>query len=489
MNHNSTAQEVIFHSGEQNEPMAISLRDIVAPIFRHRRLVVYSLLGMVLSSVLAVIFLPKQYQAEMTILVKRERIDSTVTSNKVSVFEAHPEVTEEQVLSEVELIRSRDLLESVVKECRLAYGGEASVPLARAVRDLLRVEPVKKTNLIGITYQARDPLLAARVLNVLANLYLQKHLEVHRLPGTFDFFQRQTERYRNELATTEKQLVAFDRNVGVVSPALEEEITLRKKSEFESALRQARADLFETGERIHSLEAEISVTSSRTTTQERVSDNPMLLQQMKGTLLTLELKRTELLSKFSPEYLPVREVDKQIVQTRAAIEAAEKTPLHEQTTDRDPTYAWMREELAKDRTQLVAQRARVQALVPVVDSYRAESHSLDEKGATHQDLVRDTKTAEENYLLYSQKEEEARIADALDRNRIVNVAVGEAATVPVLPVHSSRFILFLGTVLAACFSLGAGFIADYLDPSFRTPQELHNSLNIPVLAAIPREVA
>jgi chromosome segregation ATPase len=225
-------------------------------------------------------------------------------------------------------------------------------------------------------------VLAARVLNTLANLYLEKHLEVHRLPGAFDFFQKQTERYRNELATSEEHLVGYDRDTGVVSPELEKDITLRKQSEFDAALRETQTDIAETTERIRSLEAQMSTTSPRITTQERISDNPMLLQQLKSTLLTLELKRTDLLAKFAPDYLPVREVEKQIAQTQAAIAAADQAPVHEQTTDSDPTYAWLREELAKNRTQLIALRARAQALAPVVETYRAKSRSLDQTGAT-----------------------------------------------------------------------------------------------------------
>jgi capsular polysaccharide biosynthesis protein len=33
--------------------------------------------------------------------------------------------------------------------------------------------------------------------------------------------------------------------------------------------------------------------------------------------------------------------------------------------------------------------------------------------------------------------------------------------------------------------VGAAFLADYLDPSFRTPEEVQRILQIPVLAAIP----
>lgn len=492
MTQKSPLQESVYFLEDRDGISAISLRDVIAPLFRQRRIILFTFLGVCVLAIGAATLLPKQYRAEMMVLVKRERIDETVTSNKATVLETRPELTEEQVQSEVELIRSRDLLERVVKESGLTTETQASVPLARAVRNLqakLYVEPVKKTNLIGIAYQGRDPVQAAHVLNVLGDLYLQKHLDVHRLPGTFDFFQKQTQRYRDELASEENRLISFDRSAEVVSPDLQKEITVRKQSEFESELRRTRAETSETSKRIQSLESQLASTSPRTVTQERISDNPTLLQQLKSTLLTLELKRTELLSKFAPGYVPVREVEKQIEQTRAAIETAERAPLHEQSTDNDPTYTWLREELAKNQTQLIALQARSQALAPLVDSYKTETRSLNEKSVTQQDLVRSVKIAEENYLLYSQKEEESRIADALDRNRIVNVAVAEAATVPALPVRSSRFILLVGMLFAVCSSLAAGFIADFLDPSFRTPQELQRTLSIPVLAAVPREVA
>lgn len=489
-------EETILQLHERREASLVSLRDVVAPVFRHRRLVAVLFLGIFLCSMVAAFLLPKQYQTEMKILVKSERLDPVLTSDKTTVIESRPEVSEEQVQSEVELIRSRDLLENVVKACGLAPAGkgsderEQSVTLARAVRNLekkLQVEPLKKSNLINVTYQSQDPELGARVLNTLASLYLEKHLAVHRLPGAFDFFQKQTERYRNELTANEEHLIHFNSDTGLVSPDLEKEIALRRQSEFEAALRETRTDMAETSQRISALEAEMVTTSPRITTQERTSDNPMLLQQMKSTLLTLELKHTELLSKFAPEYPLVQEIDKQIAQTQGAIAAAEQSPIHEETTDRDPTYAWLREELAKNRTQLIALRARAEALAQVVQAYQVKTRGLDEKAATQEDLVRTAKAAEQNYLLYLQKQEEARISDALDRNRIVNVAIAEAAVVPALPTHSTLFTLLLGGLLATFISLASAYVADYVDPSFRTPQELYNTLDVPVLAAVPRE--
>jgi uncharacterized protein involved in exopolysaccharide biosynthesis len=483
---------------ERNAATTMSLRDLVAPLFRHRRLVVVSFVGIFLGAGLATFLLPRQYQAEMKILVRSERVDPIVTADKTTLVESHPEVTEEQLQSEVELLKSRDLLEQVVRTCRLdsirqqatAEEPDAQARLARAVRtfeNTLQADPIKKTNLIMATYRSHDPVLAAQVLNTLAALYLEKHVAVHRLPGAFDFFQKQTERYRDDLAETEAQLTHFDQEAGMVSPELEKEIALRKMSDFDAALQQTQADIAETTERVRALEAQITATSPRITTEERTSENPALLAQLKSTLLSLEVKHTDLLGKFAADYPPVRDVEKEIAQAQAAIATAEKAPIHEQTTDRDPTYAWLREELAKNRTQLTALRARREALVPVVEAYRAKARSLGQKDATQQDLVRATKAAEEDYLLYLQKQEEARISDALDRNRIVNVAIAEAATVPALPMGSPWLTFLAGGALAALVSVGSAFGADYLDPSFRAPRDLHNALRLPVLAAIPRE--
>ena len=44
----------------------------------------------------------------------------------------------------------------------------------------------------------------------------------------------------------------------------------------------------------------------------------------------------------------------------------------------------------------------------------------------------------------------------------------------------------MGTLLATCVSVGLAFGAEYLDPTFRTPDELTSFLNIPVLAAMPQ---
>lgn len=89
---------------------------------------------------------------------------------------------------------------------------------------------------------------------------------------------------------------------------------------------------------------------------------------------------------------------------------------------------------------------------------------------------------------YLRKEEEARISDALDRQRFSNVVLAEPATLPLNPQSRGLLILVFGGPLAVLVSVVMVLIADRWDPSFRTPHEVEAFLGTPVLAALPKGV-
>jgi len=173
------------------------------------------------------------------------------------------------------------------------------------------------------------------------------------------------------------------------------------------------------------------------TTIVRTSDNPELMMQVKGKLLELELRRAALLQKFKPTYPAVQQVDEEIAKTRAAIAAAESAPLRDQTTDRDPTYEWMRSELVKARTDLESLKARASSIANSIRESDRRLRRLSKSSLKQEDLLRTAKALEAQYLLYLRKGEEAHVSDALDRSKILNVTIAQPPSIPVLP-RSSR---------------------------------------------------
>lgn len=505
--------ELAVQPDQNREGRSLTMRDVVAPLFRRRRIATLLFLGIFFGAILAMLLLPRKYEAEMKILVIRDRVDAAVTPNPDSPVSAQSGqvITEEDLNSEVELLKSRDLLEKVVIVCGLdtqvkpaweqfmermadrlrgaPLSGEAR--LARTVQTLeehLVVDPLKKTTLIRVSYAAHDPEMAAHVLQALAGKYQEKHAAVHRPPGTFVFFDQETEHYRSELAGAEAQLTRFNSQEGIVSATAQKQLVLQQLSQFESELQQSQANATEARERASALRLQARATPERQTTQMKKLDNAQLASQLGSALLSLELKRSEMLMKYAPAYPPVQEVERQIVEARAAIARAEQSPVQEVITDRPPAQDWMATELAKAETDGAALQAQAVETARIVRHYRGVAQKLDEQGARQDDLVRNVKTSEENYLLYLRKREEARISDALDRKRIVNVSIAEAATIPALPVLHLAWVFIGGFFAASLVSIGSAYAVDRLDPSFRTPDELSRYLEIKVLASIPENV-
>jgi uncharacterized protein involved in exopolysaccharide biosynthesis len=179
-------------------------------------------------------------------------------------------------------------------------------------------------------------------------------------------------------------------------------------------------------------------------------------------------------------------LDGQIASTKAAIAEAERAPVREETTDTNPTYRWIDSELAKARSELAGLEGKSAAVARSVRGYRAQSQMLDRKAMQQQELLRQQKAAQDNYMLYIAKKEEARIADELDRKRIVNVTLAETAAVPQLPVSSTPLRLALAGVLALLLCGGIGFGCYYIDPYFRSAEDVRKLLHVHIVAQIPQ---
>jgi uncharacterized protein involved in exopolysaccharide biosynthesis len=261
---------------------------------------------------------------------------------------------------------------------------------------------------------------------------------------------------------------------------------LQQADAFDSTARQAQTSLLETEQRVQALQAELHSIKPRMTTVVRNSDNPQLLEQLKSTLLNLELKRTELLTKYEPTYRLVQEVDQQIADTKSAISAEENKPIRDETSDQNPDYQWVQAELTKAQADLSGLKARAAAAASIAANYHEDAEHLDQNMVVQQNLLQDAKTQEENYLLYERKREEARISNALDQGGFLNVALAEQPTVPALPERSPLSVALLTLLLAGTFSLSTAFALDFMDPTFRTPDELAGYLGTPVLAALPK---
>jgi len=495
------------HRTESREAPELTLRDVLAPPFRHRRTVLGAFAVVSVAAILlSWLWASRYYAANMQVLVEQDRSDPAVSAGVSGTILSNKPVTLDQVTSEIALLQGEDMLKSVVATCGLSNTWSVSdlwlssdrtrrqamkqELAARALAKKLRVEAEKTSDVIDVSYgRTGAPEVPACVLQTLGKLYVDKHLQLTRPAGSSDFFADETAKYKKALDDAEAKLVGFSATSGVAAPDLQRSDLAQQVALSEAALNQAQQMASADEQRMVDLKKQMAITPARSATTQTNTAPTLLLENLNASLLAAELKRAQLAVKFDPAYPLMQEADQEIATTKAAIAQAEASTYLNTATDRDTTYEYLREDLAKSQADLASAKATAATLVDNLRRMRAQMVEFDRDTVQQGALARDAKAAESSYLLYLAKREEERTSDALDKKGIANVAIAVPATVPVLPAHNPFAVLVLGLLGAVFAGIASGYVAEHLDTSFRTPDEVIKTLGMPVLAVVPRKAA
>ena len=212
-----------------------TLRILLATLFRRRRLMLTTFLAVFVPVVLAAFFLPSDYVSETKVLVQRLRFDPMISANTAaedaSARDAMARIEEQDVDSEIDLMESDDLLRQTAVQSGLADHiwswrkllrlpalpkDQRIAKATRVIRKNLDIEPPNRSNIVTLRYHSSDPQQAARVLQALTALYLERHVQVHRPAGSTEFFSQEVEQNRIALQQAEARLNEFTKTQGVV---------------------------------------------------------------------------------------------------------------------------------------------------------------------------------------------------------------------------------------------------------------------------------
>jgi uncharacterized protein involved in exopolysaccharide biosynthesis len=472
----------------------IQMEYFLAVLSRNRFLIVGTFISALLVAGIIAVAVPRRYASHMKILVKHRRADPDPRNETL----AQDDISESQINTELELLSSTDLLSRVVSECRLeeheggrSYGADPpnGERVERAVRILgrqLKINPVRKANIISISYEAASPTAAVVVLRTLATAYLDYHLAVHRTPGAQEFFRNQASHYQSALAEAESMLYDLRRRAGLTSIAQEKELIRRKALDAESEVHQTESALAEASASMQQLRSELAGQLPRVTTQSRVVPNQFSVERLNTMLAELENRRISALARFLPGDSIVVEIEKEIASTTDALRHASTLNSVEQSTDINAIRQTLESDLSRARFQEKGLSARREALLTIVTGYKTRLRALEAAAIEHENLERSVKVSEEHYLLYSRKEEDARIADSLDQQKISNVAIAEAPREQYLPsTPSIKNTLALGALVGAFLSVILSMVSEQRRHTFATPTELEKSTGEIVLATVP----
>lgn len=413
-------------------------------IRRHKRLFFFTFATMFMATAVVVFLLPTKYESKMRLLVSSGRQDLVISPNEGRSPAAFQDFAENRVNSEIAMMTSRDVLQEVVLRSNLqhepgtvsAAGPPSQLYLNTAVNSLgrhLTIEPVKKSDVISVTYKARSPEQATAVLKNLADAYLSMHLRAHAKPGSFKFFDEQADAFAAKLLRSEDQLKHFREEHALTDPEEKTPVT-QKALEAEAALDEVTAQAAEYTGRIQTGLKKLSSLEPRVVSQVHTSPQTATISQLNTTLSELVNRRTELLTKFRADDRLVTQLDKEIADTKAELDDLSAHQNVETTTDINQVRQETEKDLVAAEIVLTGLEDRKAKLKAILAGYKGEISDIASASTQSDELSRAVRENEQNYLLYSKQREEARIADSLDRQRITDVSLIEAPTYEVQPV-------------------------------------------------------
>jgi succinoglycan biosynthesis transport protein ExoP len=473
------------------------MNDVLFILFRHKwKILVCAAIG-ILAAAATYFFTPPLYESQAKLLVRyvveRSAVDGMDSQGKNM---GSPESSAIAIHSEVEILTSSDLAMQVASKVR----GDRLLPnsakkatdadAALAIQKNLEVSGVKESNIISVSYKNEDPRLASEVLQELITRYFDKHLEVHRSLGAFDFVTREADKLGAELNQTEEELKRLKAEGGITSLAEDTASLATELAKVREDLAAFDGELAAQKARVAEIE-KLMIGQDSPRAEATVPPPPPEIigeyQALIAKVAKLRDAETELLSKYTAQ-------NRFVTVKQAQIEDAEQ-----QRKSLENKYPGLLGTVAAvgaaqiGRPDMISERARLIELQTRSDSLRARYKSLQERarmvaqeGPKIAQLERKKEAQETNYKYYGTSLEKARIDETLDPSRMPNISIVQAPSPPYRAKRDLKKVVFglAGGGVAA--GLAFAFLIELVvDRTVKRPLELEARLRIPLLLSIP----
>ncbi len=354
--------------------------------------------------------------------------------------------------------------EDLVEAKRLA-------PFVGAILNGLKVEPVKEsrgyykeTRLIDIKYSHVDPVVAAKVVNAIAETYVLSNLEKRNETNntTGSFLQKRIAELQQQIRTEEERLVNYAKNNQIISLDPNQNTVVERLAALNRQLLEAENDRKTT-------EAAFNAATSPGAADALADADAKQTSDLEGKLNDLKQRRVSLLVDATEEAPEVKDVDQQI---------AELTKQLKELRSRKSTTL-----LTNLETRYKQTLAREQAVRKAFEQQRGETLTQNEAAINYRIIQQeiDTNKTLLNSLLQGAKENDVMMAGK--PNNISIVDYGLAPDSPIAPNRTRT--VFVAFVLSIGFGIGFALFLEYMDDTVRSTEEVERLLHLPALAIIP----
>jgi succinoglycan biosynthesis transport protein ExoP len=475
--------------------------DLALAVWSRRKwLAILVFAGPFVAATSIVKFLPDIYGSTATVLIEGQQLpEAFVRSTVTSAVETRLQTITQEILSRSRLeslinrfglyieLRGKSALEGVIERMRR----DIQIDL----KGVKQIEQGRATVAFSIGYRGSDPQTVAQVANSLASFYIEENLKARerQAVGTTEFLLVQLEETKKRLDEHERRVSAFKKgHIGELPPQLEANLatlerlntqlrlnsdTRNRANERRAALAQqlAQADLFE-----QLGEADFRPAGGPNATAIRIA-------RVKQELTELRTRYTDNYPDVIQKKAEIAALEGELARTKSDVEPNNKEPNKEKTAAVNPFVVQLQRAISEVDAEIAARKAEEQGLRRDINTYQQRVENTPRWEQEFQSLSRDYDTTKELYTSLLKRYEEAKLAESMEqRQKGEQFRILDPAAASEQPVAPNRVRLFLvGLALSLGLALGTVVLAEKLDTSFHTVDELRGFTRFPVLVSIP----
>ena len=465
----------------------VHFRDLWHVVVKRKWSIIAFFLIVVVATAIGTLMQTPIYRAEITL-----RIDSE--ASKIIPFKDgsyYDTGDPDYFQTQLELLKSRAVAERVVAQMKLKPAvvtapparpwweelfrkdnpqevpfspEEATRAAARNVADSLRgglaVAPIKNTKMVRVSYASANPRLASDVLNTFAQIFINFNVEQRYDQSSYakTFLEEKLAETKAKLETNERALIDFQRENAIVSVDDRQTLLSSTLSDYSAAANKAEQDLARA-------EALYELIKTNPEAAPQVIESKMV-QVLKEQRAKVQAEYADNLRIFKPGYPKMQqlqvqtdELDKGI---KAEIDAVKKSveTSYQGLLGQQKSILAKLEQTKKDVLDLQGRSIRYNILKRDVDTDRAIYNSL------------------------LQRLNEVGVTGGTGVN---NISVVDRAEVPPSPFKPDlRQNLIIAMLLGLIGGAALAFFLEHLDDTIRTPEDMEQITQLPVLGVVPK---
>ncbi|MFB2875807.1 GumC family protein [Floridanema aerugineum] len=356
----------------------------------------------------------------------------------------------------------------------------------------LTVKGIKGTDVLQITYKAKDAKEAADVVNKLMRLYIEDNILKNRAEAAAarEFISKELPTVQAHVRQAEAALRTFKEKNHIVALEQEAVMAVDVITGIDRQLATAEAQLADTIARVAEIQQKLNMSPEKVIDLSSANQSKVIessLQELQRVEAQLILERT----RFTATHPVIRNLEDKRNGLKAFLQSQIGQSLGTRTQMPNPNgnlqTSELKERLATDLVSYEGQRIglvkQIASLNRTREAYRNRANLLPKLQEKSKDLERQVEAAQTSYQLLLKNYQEVQIAE---NQNVGNATIIEEASIPGKPADSKKKLFLIGGFLAGIMVyVVIAFLVDLADPTLKTAKELRQIFKYTVLGMIP----